>query len=244
VPHLGGETLESRARQRDRLEQLRVAVPGHHLGGDGLPLEAQPLQHALLVGRLVRGVCAHGTRDRPHRGLGERPLEALRVAMSLEGEARELQAEGRRLGVDAVRAPDAERVAVLAGPLEQRGHQLARAREDPLAGRLELEGEPGVHDVGAGEPEMDPTSRRPGRLGEGVDEGRRLVVGHRLARPDGLERERRAPDRLELFGRRAVELLGGGHLDAAHRLEAGLVGPDASQLGAGVAVDHPSHHRG
>ena len=42
--------------------------------------------------------------------------EPAQVAVGLEGEAGQPQAEGRRLGVDAVGAPDAEGVAVLERP--------------------------------------------------------------------------------------------------------------------------------
>ena len=61
--------------------------------------------------------------------------QAVAVACGLDREARELDAEGRRLGVHAVRAPDADRVDVLARLRDQRVDEVVRAREDDLAGR-------------------------------------------------------------------------------------------------------------
>ena len=54
--------------------------------------------------------------------------QALEVAVGLEGEAGEPQAEGGRLGVDAVGAPDAERLGVLARPGDERVAIGGRAR--------------------------------------------------------------------------------------------------------------------
>jgi hypothetical protein len=51
----------------------------------------------------------------------------------LEREAGELDSERRRLGVNAVGAADAQGVAVLAGSLHERGHELTRARQHQLA---------------------------------------------------------------------------------------------------------------
>ena len=99
---------------------------------------------------------AHGAADRPHARLGERPLQALGVAMGLEGEARELEPEGRRLGVDAVRAPDADGVGVLARPRRQRGDEVARARHHDRPGRLQLERQRRVEDVGGRQPVVNP----------------------------------------------------------------------------------------
>ena len=60
------------------------------------------------------------------------------VAVGLEGEAGQPQAEGGRLGVDAVGAADAERVAVLQRPRDQGVAVGARPGDDDLAGLLQL----------------------------------------------------------------------------------------------------------
>ena len=120
---LGGESLDAGARQRDRLQQLGVAVARDDLGRDGLALESQPRQHPLLELRRGRRIGADRARQRADRGLRERPLEPLRVAVGLEREPGELDPESGRLGVDPVGAPDAQRVDVLARLGGERLHQ-------------------------------------------------------------------------------------------------------------------------
>ena len=75
-----------------------------------------------------RRVGADRAGDRADRRLGEGAIEALGVAVRLEGEAGELDAEGGRLGVHAMRAADAERARVLA---RARGQRSRRARARP-----------------------------------------------------------------------------------------------------------------
>ena len=72
-------------------------------------------------------------RHRPDGGLRERSLEPRAVALGLEGEAGQLDAERGRLGVDPVGAPGAQRVDVRAGAGGQRLHQPPRVGQDQLA---------------------------------------------------------------------------------------------------------------
>ncbi len=165
--------------------------------------------------------------------------EPLLVARRLEREPGELDPERRRLGVDPVGAPDTQRVARGRGPAcRQRVHEVRASGQDDVGDRLQLEGQAGVEDVARGEPVMDPAPGRAGGLGEDVDERRRVMVGDLLALVDCVDRERGVADRLELLGGRAVHLLAGGDLDLAHRLEAGMVGPDLGHRGPRVALDH------
>ena len=113
-----------------------------------------------------------------------------------------------------------------------RGHeQLARP--------LELQRQPGVHDVGGRQPVVDPAPGRPGGRREDVHERRRVVVEDLLALVDRVDREGRRADRVELLrGGAVLQRLRGRDLHVAHRAEARLVGPDGPDLGAGVAGDH------
>ena len=83
VADLLREALEPGAGERDRAQQLGVAVARDDLGGDRLGRQPQPLQHALLVLRAERGVGADRAGDRAGRRLGEGALEALGVAVGL-----------------------------------------------------------------------------------------------------------------------------------------------------------------
>ena len=137
----------------------------------------------------------------PTDDLRERALQALDVARRLHREARELDAERRGLGVDAVRAADADGVHVLARALAQRRDELARAGEDDLAGGAQLQAGRGVEDVARRQAEVDPAAGVAGGLAEDVDERRDVVVGRPLALVDGLDGERRRADRVELLRR-------------------------------------------
>src|SRR4051794_795903 len=215
------------------------AVARDDLGRDVLGAQVQALEHPRLVGGVVGGVGADRARDRADRGLREGALEPLRVAVSLEGEAGELESERRGLGVHAVGAPDAQRVAELARALREGDRELARAREDRLARAAQLERERRVEHVGGRQPVVDPAAGRPGGGGEHVDEGGDVMVRDGLALGDGLDRERRGADRGQFVGRGSVlERLGGGDLHVAPRGHARLVRPDGAELGPGVARDH------
>ena len=228
-----------RAGERDRPQQLGVAVARDDLGGDRLGGETEPLEHARLVGGIVGGVGADRARDGADRSLVEGAFEALVVALGLEGEAGELEPEGGRLGVDAVRAPGADGVGELARALGERDGVGACALEDRLARSPQLERERRVEHVGGGQPVVDPAPGGPGRFREHVDEGGDVVVGDGLALAHRLDRERRGADGVEVGGAGALlERLGGGDLDVAPRRHPRLVGPDGAELGTRVAGDH------
>ena len=165
--------------------------------------------------------------------------------MGLEGEARELYAEGRRLGVDAMRATHTHGLHVFARARLQRLHDGVRAREDDLAHGAQLQGQGGVEHVRGGQAEVDPAPARASRFGKHVNEGSHVVLGHELPLAYRLHREARRADRLQLSRRRPParaeqlrQLLARRDLDRAPALHAGLIGPQAAELGAGVAGDH------
>ena len=114
VADLGREPLHAGARERDRLEQLRVAVAGDDLGGDRLG--SRPSRASTRASKSGGCVAYVPTAPEiaPTDAWEKACAKPLRVAVRLEGEAGELDAEGRGLGVHAVRAPDAQRLAVLA----------------------------------------------------------------------------------------------------------------------------------
>ena len=104
-----------------------------------------------------RGVGADRAGELADRRLLEGVAQAAQVAVGLEREAGEAQPERRRLGVDAVGAPDAERLGVLA---RLRDERVAVARSRPLIriapASTSCSAERGVEHVGGGEPVVDP----------------------------------------------------------------------------------------
>ena len=225
--------------ERDRLQQLGVAVAGDDLGGDRLALEPEPGQHALLELGDGRRVGADGARERADRRLGERALAA-----------------AARCGRPRTRSP-ASLIPNVVGsawmPWVRPTHSVCDVRPRLAASaatsrresgstssptRRSCSAEPGVEHVAGGEAVVDPASGRTGRGRQHVDERRRVVVGDALALGDRLDGERGRADRLQVRLRGPLELLGGGHLDLAHRFEVRVVRPDLGQLGPGVPGDH------
>ena len=122
-----------RADRRARVEHFGVAVARQHLRG-GHGREAEVLAHVPLDRGIDVGVRADRARELADRDRVARPQQALAVAPHLHRPERELHAERRRLGVDAVRAPDHRRVAELARPRRDRRLELSAA-----AGRIAIE---------------------------------------------------------------------------------------------------------
>jgi hypothetical protein len=238
VAELGREALQSGAGQRDRLEQLRMSVARHHLGRDRLAFEPETVEHAALEIRGARGICADRARNRPNERLGERSLEPSRVALGLERERRELYPERRRLGVNPMRAPDAQRVDVLTRSPRQRVDKPPRVRQHQLRHPPQLERKRRVEHVARCQAIVDPAPGRSSGRGQHVHERSGVVIGDALAFGNCLDGEGRSMDRVELLPGWAFHLLAGGNLDLAHRLEARVVRPHLRQLGAGVARNH------
>src|SRR6185503_19981668 len=177
----------------------------------------------------------------PHRL--ERSLEAPARAVELEGPAGELEAEGRRLGVDAVRPPDADVVAVTLRLRDDRVLRAFEPRQQELAGRTDLEREPRIDDVGPGQPMMHPAPVGPDLGRDGVYERGEVVLclalklGHAL----GTRRPGLLPDLRDDGCGNSAELgpgLEGGELDVQPARELALLRPDPGHLGSGVARDH------
>ena len=103
---------------------------------------------------------------------------------------------------------------VLAGARDEAADELARAGDDDLAGRPQLQRQRRVEHVGGGQAVVDPAPARAGGGRQHVDEGGDVVVGDALALGDRLDGEARRADRLEVLGARALHLLAGRDLDA------------------------------
>src|SRR6266540_4552971 len=145
--------------------------------------------------------------------------------------------------MDAVRAADADRVAVLLGAGDDGGERPLDAVEDQPAGVLDLERERGVDDVRGRQPVMEPASLRPELLADRVDEGRSVVIGDALDLGNALRRrdDRTAPDLGRVVRRNRADLgprLQCRELDVEPTPELALVRPDPGHGRTGVPGDH------
>ena len=113
VADLEREPLERGGDQRQRVEQLGVAVALEDLRRARRRLEAEPLAGDPLDLRVGGRVRADGARELADAHPFERARDACALPLELERPAGELQPERRRLGVDPVGATDRDRLALL-----------------------------------------------------------------------------------------------------------------------------------
>ena len=176
----------------------------HHLRRDRL---ARAARAARAPAPRSRGRAPRRCRPRPR----SRPTDACANARSsrsalrcgLEGEAGELQPERRRLGVHAVRAPDAQRRPVLARPLRPAPSTSSRApASDHLAG---LRAAAAPAPVSSTSEEVSPKwIQRPAGPADAASTSTNAATSWSVTRSrscDRLDRERRAADRLEVLRR-------------------------------------------
>ncbi len=219
-----------------------MAVARQDLGGEVLALQSEPLHHPRLDRGWNRGVGADRAGELADRRAGRRRGEAGEVAVGLECKAGEAQAEGGRLGVDAVGAADAERLALLERPFDQGVAIGSRAGEHDLTRLAKLQRKGGIKHVGGGEPKMDPAAVLADRPGEDVHKCGDVMVGNPLALCDRLDGKGGArpccrsglrgndPLRSPRLGRRQLDLKPALHLS--------LRAPDLAHLRPGVAGNH------
>ena len=157
----------------------------------------------------------------------------------------ELDAEGRRLGVDAVRTADGDGVLVLEGPPLQGRQKRVDVGKEKVGGAHELHVEAGVEDVGGGHALMDEAGIRPDDLGEMGEEGDDVVLRRPLDLVDAVDVEfglaALLPDRSRRRSRNDAELgerVAGVRLDLEPDAELRFGRPDGRHFRAGVTRDH------
>ncbi len=232
MPNLERKPLERGCSHRERSQELGVPVALDDLCGGGLRLEPEPLTCQALDLRIDCRVVADGAGELADPHAFERASDP----------------SSGPVEVDAVRAADRDREAVL---LRARGDQVERTVEpieDQLACGSKLQRERRVDDIRGREPVVEPTARRaePGR--HGVDErGQvvlRLLLDLRHAGRGWGPRLR--VDLLCRLGGYRPDLCPGREcreLDLEPPLEHALVRPDPGHGRAGVTSDHQSDSR-
>ena len=188
---LGREAVERRGDERQR---RRAARRGGRAAGSAS-------SSARARGRAARrrsarppdrsaAYCADRARELADAQPVERMLEPHAVALERERPAGELQPERRRLGVDAVCAPHAERLAVLLCARDDGAERALEPSQHERARVLDGERERGVEHVRRGEAEVEPAPVLAEGLRDRVDERRDVVVRLALELGDPLRRRR------------------------------------------------------
>ena len=224
-----------------------MAVALHDLGADRIRVEAERAEDLGLDVGAEMAVRPDRARDLARRDLVDGGRQPDPPALELERPAGQLEPERRRLGVDRVGPAHHHRPGFGPRAPDEHGEEAIAVEQQPLAGGAQLEGQPGVDHVAAGQPEVEIATLRPDRLGDLADEGDDVVVGRPFDLGDPLDVDARA--RLERGERLGRDLAAGGlgagdrELDPEHRLEPGGVGPDRAHLGERVARDHRASAR-
>ncbi len=218
-----------------------MPVAGDDLRRNRLAAEPQRPEGELLDAGVGVGVGAHGARQLADPNAGQRRLEPGAPPAELHQPAEQLESEGRRLGVHAVRSADRRRVAVLLGPREQRGVDRVDVVEQDPSRVSELERQSRVDDVGRREPVVKPASVLTHLLGDGLGEREHVMVGAilDLADPGHVDAGPLAHGR-DRVGRHDAQLGPARHrrdLNVQPPGEPALVRPDGAHGGTGIAGD-------
>ena len=243
VADLGREAVERRGVQRERSEDVGVTIALEDLRGAGRGLEPQPLAGDALDLRVEGGVLADRARQLPDTHAVERTLETSPVTLECERPAGQLEPERRRLRMDAVRPPHAEREPMLLGASHDSSECSFELGEHQCARLADGQRQSGVEDVRGGEPVVEPAALVTEPGGDQVDERGHVVTGLTLAGAHlgGARDTSRGTHRggglrgHDSKGRPAIER---SQLHVEPALELRLLRPDPGHLGSAVAGDH------
>ncbi len=174
-------------------------------------------------------------------GIFQAPAATIELGIGLG----QLQAEGRRLGVNAMRATDRDRVLVLERALFQRLEKRVHVIEQDVGGTNQLDVEAGVEDVGRGHALMDEARVGPDEFRQMGQEGDDVVPRLALDLVDPLDAEggRAAflPDGLGRLLRNDAEIgqrIASMGLNLEPDAELRFLGPDGDHVGTRIARDH------
>src|SRR6202522_1182113 len=101
-----------------------------HLRSHGRRLQTKPRADALLVLRLQMPECPHRAGELPHAHIFGSRVETDNVALDLRIPVQQLEAKGRRLGMNAMRAPNRRRVLELDRPPSEHLKKCNQSRAD------------------------------------------------------------------------------------------------------------------
>ena len=169
--------------------------------------------------------------------------QAAAVARHLGVPAGEFEAEGHRLGVDAVRAPHADGVLMLEGAVPDRFEEHVEIGEEFVGGLDHLHRQAGIENIGGGHPLVDEAGFGADEFGDGGEKGDDIVLDLGFDGIDAgdVEIPLFADDAHRFFGNDAELRLffAGERFDLQPDAETVFRFPDAGHFLAGIAFDHP-----
>src|SRR5579872_1825042 len=250
VTDFGGEPLDRGGNHAERRKIHRVAIARNDLRRHRFDLEPHGFGDMRFDPRIEMGEGADRAGDRAGRNLLARRDQSFFRPRKLGVGVGELEPEGGRLGVDAMRAADGRGHLVLESALLQRGQHFVEVGDQNIGGASELYIEAGVEHVRRGQALVHEARFGTDDLGEMRGEGQHIVLDLGLDLLDARDVEGRilalGPDRLSSILRNDTEVgqrVSGVGFDFEPDLEARLGVPDRRHFGAGIAGDHAASPR-
>ena len=252
IANLGSDALTGGRGGGENAGEVGVMIAANNLRGQRVVNQAQVLADIFLDKRLDGAVRADSARDGTKGNVLAGILKTVQIALEFPGPRAKLHAKGHRLGMDAMSAAGAERVALLEGATLANLAELLDVLDDQVAGLGELVAQGRVAQIRAGHAIVNPAAGLGVALGNiGIDvflhvgqEGNDVVARDFLDLIDlRLLKVGMVADPLGLvFGNTDLaELrlgLAGQNLDFLPNGVLVLEGEDVSHLRAGIAIDH------
>ena len=242
VAHLRRDFLERRGADRDRRDELRVAVALDDLRCEPHRREAELLADHLLDLRINIRIRTDGARELADGDDFLRVLDTLDVALDLRAPEQELQAERHRLRVDAVRAADARRMLELHRAAAQHLVERLEILEDDVAGVAHHHAVGRILHIRGRQSLVDVLGVITDMLRYIRQERDDVMMRYRLDLVDAIHLERRL--RAYVLGRFLWDLaelrhgVAGSHLDIQYLLPLVLDRPEMPHLRSGVTFNH------
>ena len=252
IANLGSDALTGGRGGGKNAGEIGVVIAADDLRGQRVVNQTQVLTDVLLDERLDGAVGADGTGDGTEGNVLASILKTIKVALEFPCPRAKLHAEGHRLGMDAMGASGAERIALLEGAALADHAELLDVLDNQVTRLSKLIAQSSITQVGAGHTVVNPATRLGLALGNiGVDiflhvgqEGDDIVARDLLDLIDlRLLKVGMVADPLGFVFRNAdlAELrlgLAGQNLDLLPNGILVLEGEDMSHLRAGIAIDH------
>ena len=177
VAELHGPVLEARGHESQPVHELGMDVALDDLRGDGRGLESEALANmGFNRGRQV-GVCSYGAAEFADGDDAPEVLEAGQRPRELLVHQGQFQTEGGGFAMNAMAAPDARGSLIFPSPSGDDGQQGFHIPDEQVDTLHHLDREGGIHDVGAGQAEVQPAAGRVvDALGHRRGEGDDIVV--------------------------------------------------------------------
>ena len=242
VANFRRELFERACDDGERRHVLGMTVALNDLRREAHGCDAELLARDLLDARVDVRIGADGARELADGDDLLRVLDALDVALDLGAPQEQLQAEGHRLCVDAVRPADARRVLELDGAAAQYFEELFEVVDDDVGGLLHHDAECRVLDIARRQSLVDIFRVLADILGDVREEGDDVVIRDLLDLLDARQVELRlgADVRRSLL-RDLPEFrhgLAGRDLDFEHGLKLMLQRPDIAHFRIRIAFYH------